>query len=277
MALLEMTFAADALKRWVDVVAIVPVEDGGIEGVKSPEKFKTLYLLHGFGGNAKDWLTYSNIRAYAEQNKIAVIMPSGENGAYMDNEEVEVFNGKFIEELVHFTRKLFPLSDRREDTYIGGLSMGGLGALRNGMKYSELFGKIFSLSGAFIVDEIANQPKDYKDPIAGYGYYNRVFGNLESVLKSENNPVVCIKKAFERKSIPDVFMACGKDDFVLEYNRNMKKIFDELGVSIAYYEAEGNHDWAFWNDWIKVALKWILGEEAADALPASYVLTEKDC
>ncbi len=66
-------------------------------------------------------------------------------------------------------------------------------------------------------------------------------------------------------------MACGKDDFVLECNRNMKKVFDNLGASITYYEAEGNHDWAFWNDWIKVALKWILGEEVADALPASYV------
>ena len=126
MALIEMNFAANTRKRWTDVVAIIPLEDAGIPNCVKPEKFPTLYLLHGFGGNAMDWLTYSNIRLFAEQHQLAVIMPSGENGSYLDNEEEEIFNGAFIEELVQFTRKMFPLSPRREDTYIGGLSMAAL-------------------------------------------------------------------------------------------------------------------------------------------------------
>lgn len=271
MALMDITFAANTRKRWTDIVGIVPLEDGGVPGTVSPEKFPTLYLLHGFGGNAKDWLTYSNIRAFAEQHKIAVFMPSGENGSYLDNEEEDIHNGAFIEELVNYTRRLFPLSDRREDTWIGGLSMGGFGALRNGAKYSKLFGKVFTLSGAFIIDQIAGATPDYADPIASYGYYRRVFGDLGKVKASENNPIVCLRQAKEENRLPEVFIACGTEDFVIGANRNVKRELDELGIPVNYHEAGGNHDWLFWNEWLVKALAWILGDEIDQGIGASYV------
>lgn len=52
------------------------------------------------------------------------------------------------EELPAFTRRLFPLSSRREDTFIAGLSMGGYGALNAGLTYPETFGKVAALSAA---------------------------------------------------------------------------------------------------------------------------------
>lgn len=49
-------------------------------------------------------------------------MPSGENRFYLDDEKSGELYGEFIgKELVEFTRKLFPLSDKREDTFIAGL------------------------------------------------------------------------------------------------------------------------------------------------------------
>lgn len=51
-------------------------------------------------------------------------------------------------ELVEVTRKLFPLSHRREDTYIAGISMGGYGALYNGMRYRHTFSKVAAISPA---------------------------------------------------------------------------------------------------------------------------------
>lgn len=90
MALIEMTFAADTLQRWTDVTVILPVENAGVPNVVKPEVFPTLYLLHGFSGNSKDWLTYSNIRLWAEQYNMAVVMPSGENGFYVDNNGAEI-------------------------------------------------------------------------------------------------------------------------------------------------------------------------------------------
>ncbi len=261
MALIEMTFAADTLQRWTDVTVILPVENAGVPNVVKPEVFPTLYLLHGFSGNSKDWLTYSNIRLWAEQYNMAVVMPSGENGFYVDNNGAEIRGGKFIKELVEYTRKVFPLSTRRDQTFIGGLSMGGFGALRNGLVYSEIFGKIVALSGAYIVDDIAGKKEGYFDGMAGYGYYSRVFGNLDTLKESKNNPLVCAAEAVREERVPEIFMACGTEDFVIEKNRNMRDALKALGIPINYYEEEGNHDWIFWNKWLLKALEWIVQME----------------
>ena len=95
----------------------------------------------------------TRIQAWAEANDLAVIMPSGENRFYLDDEKSGELYGEFIgKELVEFTRKLFPLSDKREDTFIAGLSMGGYGAIRNGLKYAENFGCVIGLSAALVHD-----------------------------------------------------------------------------------------------------------------------------
>lgn len=260
MALIEMTFAADTLKRWTEATVILPVESAGMEGIEKPKYFPTLYLLHGFSGNRNDWLTYSNIRLLAEQRNLAVVMPSGENGFYTDVGEMETENGAFIQELVEFTRKVYPLSKEREQTFIGGLSMGGFGALRNGMIYHNIFGKIFSLSGAFIIDDVAGKKEGFSDGMAGYAYYHRVFGNLDTLEHSLNNPLVCAGKAIDAQEIPEVFMACGTEDFVIEKNRNMKKALCGLGIEPTYYEGPGAHDWLFWNTWLEKALNWMMEE-----------------
>lgn len=86
---------------------------------------------------------------------LAVVMPAGENAFYVDQPSIGAMHGQFIgEELVEITRKMFPLSRKREDTFIGGLSMGGFGALRNGLKYHDTFGAVICLSGALHVLEI---------------------------------------------------------------------------------------------------------------------------
>ena len=138
MAIIEVNFISQCLMRTVTFNAIIPADKFGPQAAAQQKPFKTLYLLHG-------------IQAWAEANDLAVIMPSGENRFYLDDEKSGERYGEFIgRELVEFTRKLFPLSDRREDTFIAGLSMGGYGALRNGLKYAETFGCVAGLSSALI-------------------------------------------------------------------------------------------------------------------------------
>ena len=160
MAVFRIAFASETLFRTVNLNVIVPVETYGRTDVKKPEKFKTLYLLHGFGGSQDDWMDYSNLRAISEKYNLAIVLPSGENSFYENMNSIagrySDFTGK---EIVDFTRRMFPLSERREDTYIGGLSMGGFGALRLGSLYHETFGKLFTLSGAFIIDKISGQSR----------------------------------------------------------------------------------------------------------------------
>jgi S-formylglutathione hydrolase FrmB len=131
-------------------------------------------------------------------------MPSCENSFYIDDETTCQFYEKFIsEELVDFTRKAFRLSDKREDTTIAGLSMGGYGALRDGMRNSSVFGSIFALSSALITDEIAGMKEGGRNAVAPYSYYRHVFGDLDHLLGSDNDPRAVAEKMVKGKASID--------------------------------------------------------------------------
>ena len=114
MAVFRIAFASETLFRTVNLNVIVPVETYGRTDVKKPEKFKTLYLLHGFGGSQDDWMDYSNLRAISEKYNLAIVLPSGENSFYENMNSIagrySDFTGK---EIVDFTRRMFPLCELR--------------------------------------------------------------------------------------------------------------------------------------------------------------------
>ena len=90
-------------------------------------------------------------------------MPSGENKFYVNNEYTcERFSDFIGEELVEVTRKMFHLSDKKEDTYIAGLSMGGYGAIVNGFKFNNTFGYVAGLSSALILDDVLSELDDIR-------------------------------------------------------------------------------------------------------------------
>ena len=129
MALIQADFFSKSLMRTVTINVIIPTDKAVFPGMAKPEKkpLKTLYLLHGIFGNYTDWVTGTRLQSWAQDRGLCVVMPSGDNHFYVDNPESESYYGKFIgEDLVEFTRDTFQLSDKREDTFIGGLSMGGL-------------------------------------------------------------------------------------------------------------------------------------------------------
>lgn len=262
MAFLQINFYSKALKRLVNFNALLPIDaieiPGQIEAPKGP--MKALYLLHGYSGGHQDWVCGSKIQELSLKHNIAVFMPSGENSFYLDDTDKGELFGEFIgNELVEFTRKMFQLSDKREDTFIGGLSMGGYGAIRNGLKYSHNFSHIIALSSALITHNIARIPADFKDPIADYKYYTRVFGDLNQLLGSDKDPeALIIKLKKENKSIPKIYMACGSEDFLIRENRSYHDFLASEEVEHTYVEGPGIHDWNFWNEYIEKAILWAL-------------------
>ena len=262
MAMMRVSFLSEALCRSVDLNVIVPMETMGIPGEVKPQKpsvFKTLYLLNGYSGNQDDWLTYSNIRALADQYNLAVVMPAGENHFYVDGTARGTFYGEFAgKELVEFTRNMFPLSHRREDTFIGGLSMGGFGAVRLGFYYFCNFSKIVSLSGAFVTDRIAGMKEGYTDGVGDFAYYQSVFGDLSRIQDSPKDPYWCAKRALEAKMAPKLYLSCGTEDFLIEENRKAKAKFEQLGIVPHYAEDTGIHDWKLWDKQLEQVLAWLL-------------------
>jgi S-formylglutathione hydrolase FrmB len=132
LAIVRVSFFSNQLHRTVPFTAVLP-NDGEAYPGQVPDfvtgKMKTLYLLHGYTGDENDYLSNSLVRELSAKYKIAVIMPAGENCFYVDSGDDVLGYGRYIgEELVEYTGRIFRLSDKREDTFIAGLSMGGYGA-----------------------------------------------------------------------------------------------------------------------------------------------------
>lgn len=273
MAHIQATFMSKTLFRNVTIQVILPVDKFSLWGdVKSPDKpFKTLYLLHGIFGNCNDWINGTALQRWAEEKNLCVVMPSGENSFYVDQPGMGNNFGMFIgEELVEITRKMFPLSHKRGDTFIGGLSMGGFGAVRNGLKYSETFGRIASLSGALHILEEDRKRR----PLVSWesGCFG---GDMNKARASDMNPRVLIKEFEEGKknsAKPEIFMVCGTEDPLLKANRTFREAFEKAGFAVTYGEAPGKHDWDFWNEHIREVIDWLPLDEKSSGTNSGNVL-----
>ncbi len=220
--------------------------------------FPTIYLLHGFSGNRHDWLYRSSIEMWAVTNGYAVIMPDGANRFYLDNEETEEKFGAYVgEELVEMTRRMFPLSRKKEDTVIAGLSMGGFGAIRNGLYYADTFGAIIALSSALITDEVAQMQPGQRNAVASYGYYRHTFGEPSKLLGSDKDPKHLAKERIADGRAPRMFVACGTEDFLWNENKDFHDYLEENEYAHEWWTAPGVHDFDFWNRSMLAAIEWL--------------------
>ena len=269
MALIQVNYVSAALQRTVPVQVILPVDKLTPDG-KLPEekKFKTLYLLHGFLGNYTDWVSGTRIQRWAEERDLCVVMPSGDNAFYVDRPATGNCYGRFIgEELVEMTRRMFPLSRKREDTFIGGLSMGGFGAMRNGLKYHETFGAIISFSG--VLELLEDKPSLSRRVDAEFG--EGLFGDLEKAAVSDKNPVWLAKELASKPNLPDIYIACGTEDYLLPHSRNFRDLLLKNGFSVTYEEGPGGHEWDFWDTYIKKVLDWLPLNDASQGINSGNV------
>jgi len=205
---------------------------------------KAAYLLHGYTGSCDDWFTRHSLGGLSQKNNLALILPNAENHFYVDDMQREDYYGEFIgRELVEFTRKAFPLSCAREDTIIGGISMGGYGSLRNGMKYGDVFGHVVAIAPALILNEVAGE--DFRPSIQGSsrGYYESVFGCLGTA-RERDVDVFWLSSELSRRGaeFPDIYFACGANDKLVFENRRFHAHLTKLGVPHVYDEGPGTHD-----------------------------------
>lgn len=245
MNIQSINIPSQCLKRDVPVNIVLPETPSG----------KWLLLLHGYGGDKDEWLIKSPVADFVDKYGITLILPSCGNGYYEDTQEPM---GHFLgEELPAFVCKHFSLSDCREDTYICGVSMGGFGALLIGSRYSNVYGKIASFGGAFIIHAVATGNPGVLGN-ADVNYFRRVFGDFSTLEGSELDPLVQAKHAAEENRMSPVCLICGTADVLHQSNQ---KIFTELryvGSAIKLISIErGKHDWITWNSYIESVLQWL--------------------
>lgn len=263
MAFLQVTYYAVSLMRQTSFYMNLPNElsaemKEGNEHYERP--MKTLYLLHGFSGNAADWVTGSLAQELSMKYNIAIVMPSGDNSFYLNAKGTGRAYETFIgQDLPTYVSKTFGLSAKKEDVFIGGLSMGGFGAIHTTLAYPEQFGKAFGLSTALVVNDIKNMEPGTKNEVADYEYYADVFGDLTKLDTSEKNPEYLVQKLKkEGKAVSPIFIACGTEDFMLQNNRDFRDFLLAQQVDVTYRESTGAHEWKFWNEYLEPAIKWLL-------------------
>lgn len=262
MAVLDIHFASNTLSRKVSMKAIVPTDPynaytGMATEYHEDNPMRSLYLLHGYGGDCTDWIDNTDIMRLAQEHQLAVFLPSGENSFYVDSTVRGAWEKFFIDELVPFTRSTFNISHDIDDTFIAGNSMGGFGALSIGLGHPEVFGKIAALSSALILDDIDGIGPGYHDPIADYDYYHSVFGDLSEVVGGPNDPRERMRRTLENGTMQPLYMTCGTEDGLVAHNRSFIALARETGASIVYEEHPGGHDWTFWNEQIVTVIEWM--------------------
>ena len=255
MAYFRIDYYSQALCRMSSFELMLPNDPG--EGRDSGEPMRTLFLLHGYTGKAGNWVPEELARKY----RFAIVMPSGENGFYLNGLSTgHAYQTLVGEELVDYVRRTFGLAGSPENTFIAGMSMGGFGALHTALAYPDVFGKAAGLSSALIVHGIAHmKPGEYK-AVANYEYYRECFGDLETVEDRDANPEVLVRRLkADQKKIPQLYICCGTEDFLLEANREMHRFLTAEDVPHEYHESKGNHDMTFWNEYIVKAVHWMFG------------------
>ena len=151
MAFFEMNYHSDALRMGVSVNVILPEKAKTVIGMSADGKdtYKTLYLLHGLSDDHTIWMRRTSIERYAADYGIAVVMPCVARSWYTDTAYGMKYFTFVTEELPRVCRGFFKgMSDKREDNFIAGLSMGGYGAIKAALTCPEKFGGCASLSGA---------------------------------------------------------------------------------------------------------------------------------
>jgi len=265
MAVFQSEFYSVSLNRAVEFIAVIPNDVPPMMIGENPHykrPTKTVYLLHGHGGKSTDWLYNGNLTLLAAQYNVNFILPSGENWFYLDSQASDRKYASFLgEELVNYVRRTFGLSDKAEDTMIGGLSMGGFGALHTGLLYPETFSKVIALSSALIIYDIKGMEASVHNGMANEEYYSMVFGDLSNVDTTINNPETLVNRNIEEgKKNPEIFMAIGTEDFLYEQNQIFRRFLESKNIEFEYKEGPGVHDFNFWNKYIVEGLEWALSE-----------------
>ena len=148
--------------------------------------------------------------------------------------------------------------------------MGGFGAMRNGLKYHDTFGAIISLSGVLHMFEKAMTMPRRADTDQMEG----IFGDLEKAANSDNNPVWLAEKLAGGSNLPDIYIACGTQDWLIEHSRKFRDLLQQKDFRVTYEEGPGEHNWDFWDTYIKKALDWLPLEERSQGINSGNVHKE---
>ena len=258
MALLQVQVFSQVLGIHTSMHVILPETSQGI-GVEGSQAaagagrpLPVLYLLHGLSDDHSIWLRRTSVERYVTERHLAVVMPAVNRSFYTDQVSGYRYWTYISEELPQVVQHLFKVSDRREHTFAAGLSMGGYGALKLGLRLPDRYAAVASLSGATDMSRLFDEPRNKSEA-------EMTFGSLEVYQDSENDLYALARQTAVSGGLkPKIFQCCGTADFLYEDNRKFKPHLEKLGYDLVYKEKkDAVHEWGYWDEMIQQVLDWL--------------------
>ena len=256
MALIELNAYSQTLDTEVELFVILPENTSGLIGMEGRDSdlCPTLYLLHGMSDDHSIWLRRTSIERYAAEKGLAVVMPSTGLGFYTDMAMGDNYWQFTAHELPALCRSFFPqLSPRREDTFVAGLSMGGYGAFKCGLRACGTFSCAAGLSSVADIVETVRQ-----STVGDAEYWKDVFGAPDK-LPGSFNDLFAAAEDYKKGAFPAVklYQWCGTEDFLYTQNVRFRDHLRALGLDLTYEESPGNHNWKCWDEKIQSVINWL--------------------
>lgn len=239
-----ITVKTNNLRGRGDICVFVPPLE--VNGSNVP----VVILLHGVYGSAWSWSLSGGVHLQArelmERGEIppmVIAMPSdglwGDGSGYLPHDGYN-FEKWIAEDIIAILSKKITGVTRQSPLFIGGLSMGGFGALRIGVKYGSRFKAISAHSSVTGVDQMK---LFVVEDINHYSQPDKADENIfTSILKYRNH-------------LPSIRFDCGSDDVLIEYNRLLHTQLKDEGIEHVYEEFAGEHSWPYWREHIGKSLK----------------------
>ena len=217
-----------------------------------------LYLLHGLGGNAGDWVSdRAQLARHAAPYDLIIIVPEGRDAWYTDSATVpaDKYETYFVQELLPDVQRRFRTIETRAGRAVAGLSMGGYGALKFGLKHPGLFAFAGSMSGALAVAswdaDDPSMPAFLKPSLA------RVYGATNSPVRPANDIFKIVRElpAERASALPFIYLDCGTEDFLVASNRDFAGLLLERKIPHEFRQLPGGHTWPYWDKQVQEVLR----------------------
>ena len=244
MAFLECNFHSVVLQKAVSMNVVIPQFSQN-----RPEERKVMYLLHGLSDDASMWMRRTSIERYADRYDMIVIMPDGGRGFYTDAVNGSKYWTFLAEELPEIIRQFFNISPARENCFAAGLSMGGYGAIKLGLRCPEKFAAVAGLSS------LVDLKLRYRatDTASWRSELRAIFGSTAQLAPRGNDLFDLAEKLrISGKEMPEILSICGTEDFMIEDNRKFNRFMRKIEYPGFYsFERPGSHTWEFWDQYIQ--------------------------